>query len=112
MNENQKLQIKSSVLEENSKFKEAIASKNEMLKEKDIIIKSLQDDLGNSELIISSLTREKDMEKSLRIKAEKIIDNDKKLEKAGHEMFAPPKSRDEKFAEEYKEACEKLRGGN
>ena len=103
--------VKSSVLEENEKFKAAISSRNEMLKEKDEIIKSLQNDVGDRELTISSLIKEKDLEKSLRIKAERVVSNEKQLERNGGEMYAPPKSKEEKFAEAYKEACRKMRGG-
>ncbi|CAI2190449.1 15801_t:CDS:1 [Funneliformis geosporum] len=109
MNNENNDQVKSPALEENKKFKEAIASKNDMLKEKDEIILSLQNDLGERELTISALTKEKDIEKSLRIKAERIITNDKKLAQTGQEMYAPPKSKEEKFAEAYKKAREELR---
>lgn len=112
MNQNQNEknnQVKSSVLEENEKFKAAIASRDAMLNEKDEIIKSLQGDLGDRELVISALRKEKDVEKSLRIKAESIISSEKKMAQTGQEMYAPPKSKEEKFADDYKEACQKLR---
>ena len=109
MSENEnKNQVKSSALEENEKFKAAIASRDEMLKEKNEIIKSLQNDVGDRELTISSLIKEKDLEKSLRIKAERLVSNEKQLAQNGQEMYAPPKSKEEKFAEAYKEACQKL----
>lgn len=111
MSENEKNnQIQSSALEENKKFKAAIDSRDELLKQKDETILSLQNDVGDRELTISSLIKEKDIEKSLRIKAENLVSNEKKLAQTGQEMYAPPKSKEEKFADDYKEACRKLRG--
>src|SRR5437762_8459055 len=111
MNENEK-KVSSPEIEENQKFKQAIASKNEIIRGKDNTIKTLQDDLGNAELANSALIKERDMEKSLRIKAERIVDNSKKLEATGHEMYAPPKSKAEKFSEQYLKAREELKNKN
>lgn len=110
MNQNEKTnQVRSSVLEENEKFKAAIASRDVIIAEQREDIKKLQGDIADRELTISSNIKELDIEKSLRIKAENLVANDKKLAQTGQEMYAPPKSKEEKFAEDYKEACRKLR---
>ncbi|CFW92955.1 protein of unknown function [endosymbiont DhMRE of Dentiscutata heterogama] len=112
MNQNQNEknnQVRNSIIEENQKFKDAIASRDALLKEKDKVIESLQKDLGDRELTISSLISEKDVEKSLRIKAESMVTNEKQLAQTGQEIYGPPKSKEEKFADEYREACQKLK---
>ncbi|MCE8163389.1 MAG: hypothetical protein I3274_04185 [Candidatus Moeniiplasma glomeromycotorum] len=106
-NNQQNQQIKSSELAETDSFERAVAALNARIEKKDLVIKELKDKLGKREERISELAEQYDNEKSLRIDAEQKVTSQKGLEKPGSKYVS--KTKEERFAEQYQEACEQLR---
>lgn len=107
MNDNEK-EIKNSDLAEAKNFDDAIASRDAIIDKKNETIKILKHQLGEKEKFISKQIEDLDNEKTARIEAENKVAQQKelKIEHKGNYY----KTEEEKFADEYKKACEKLRG--
>src|SRR5437870_8570045 len=107
-NSEKEKEIKSSDLVEAESFNQSITSRDDIITKKNETIRILKQSLGEKEKSISKLITDLDTEKSLRIEAENkiAVKKELKIEHKGNYF----KTEEEKFADEYKKACERIRG--
>src|SRR5438477_7260070 len=101
-NENEKKEIKNSVLFENEEYNKAIKSLKEIIADKDGTIETLSNQIGEKDQIIISQSLETDREKTARIEAESKLaeKKDLKVESKGNYF----KTEEEKFAYNFEKA--------
>ena len=107
-NEKEKSEPNNPALFKVEAFNKAVASRDKLITSHETTISALEEQIGNQQITISKLMEENKSEKSARSSAETELAEKKnlKVEHKGNYY----KSQEERFADEYKEACRKLRG--
>jgi hypothetical protein len=110
MNEiNTENKVKSAEIAETDAFDKALASRDVIIAARNATIKELKDKLGKREQVISEQIENLNASEARRIEAESKIAEGKELKRNSKDYVI--KSKEEKFLDDYAEACRKIRSG-